>query len=381
MTNYFSSNFKLGVLGGGQLGKMLLTATQQLDIYTSVLESNKNAPCATLANEFVIGDWKNYDDVYHFGKTVDVLTIEIEHVNVKALYQLQKEGTKVYPQPEILEIIQNKGLQKDFYRDNNIPTSPYKRFTTKEELAKANLTFPCIWKSEKDGYDGTGVKKLENKNDIESLPETNCLVEDLVAIKKELAVIVARNTNGEIKVFPTVEMEFNAKVNQVEYVICPANISKKIDKKAKEVAIQISNAFKHVGLLAVELFLDNNNDLIVNEIAPRPHNSGHFSIDASFTNQFKQHVRAILNLPLGNTKSKLPAVMVNLVGEPNEVGNVVYENIEQCLAKKGVNIHLYGKKETKPFRKMGHVTIVNKKASKAKKIAKEVKELLKVKAE
>lgn len=378
LANYFSSNFKLGILGGGQLGRMLLSETQKFDIFVSVLESSNDAPCAAIANDFVIGDIKNYDDVYNFGKSVDVLTIEIEHVNIDALLQLEKEGLVIYPQPNILQIIQNKGLQKDFYRDNNIATANYNRFTDLDSLKSADLVFPFIWKSKLFGYDGTGVKKVSSNSDLVSLPNVACITEDVIPFKNELAVIVARNSNGDIKTYPVVEMEFNSDANQVEYVLCPARISDSIANKAQDIAVRVANAFEHVGLLAVELFLTDNDSILVNEVAPRPHNSGHYSIEASFTNQFEQHLRAILNLPLGNTDSMLAAVMVNLVGAADNFGNVLYENMADILDFKGVTPHIYGKKLTKPFRKMGHVTIVDSDINNARITAELVKNTIRV---
>ena len=378
--NYFSSNFRLGILGGGQLGRMILTETQKLDIHVSILEASKNAPCFGIANDFTIGNLNNYDDVYNFGKTVAVLTIEIEHVNIEALLDLEKEGLIIYPQPKVLQIIKHKGLQKDFYKKNNIPTVDYQRFESLLALKKAKLTFPFIWKSAEFGYDGTGVKKINSILDLDTLANVPCIIENLVDFKKELAVIVARNKKGEVKTYPVVEMEFNSNSNQVEYVLCPARVSIEIAKKAQKIALKVANSFKHVGLLAVELFLTESNEIIVNEVAPRPHNSGHFSIEGSFTNQFEQHVRAILNLPLGNTESVMPAVMVNLVGSEDCIGNVYYENMGKILSFKGVAPHIYGKKITKPNRKMGHVTIVNNDINVARKLAEKVKNTIVVKS-
>ncbi len=377
---YFSSNFKLGILGGGQLGRMLLAETQKFDIHTSVLENNKNAPCAEIANTFVIGNLNNYDDVYDFGKTVDVLTIEIEHVNIEALLQLEEEGLKIYPQPKVLAIIKDKGLQKDFYAQNSIPTANYQRFNTIEELKKSDLSYPFIWKSAKFGYDGNGVKKINSITDLDNLPNTAFITESLVDFKLELAVIVARNNQGEIVSYPVVEMEFNSVSNQVEYVLCPARISKEIEQKAQQIALNVAKAFQHVGLLAVELFLTQNDEILVNEVAPRPHNSGHFSIEASITNQFEQHLRAILNLPLGNTQNKINAVMVNLVGAKDYQGDVFYKNMDKILSYKGVTPHIYGKKQTKPNRKMGHITVVHQDLNKARKLAEKVKNTLIVKS-
>lgn len=379
MENYFSSDFKLGVLGGGQLGRMLLAETQKFDVHTCILDSSKDAPCAPYCNEFFIGNLLDYNDVYRFGKKVDVLTIEIEHVNIKALYKLEEEGVKVYPQPSVIETIQHKGKQKDFYKEKNIPTSPHQRFNSLAELKAANLSeFPFVWKSAQFGYDGMGVKIVRSVDDINNLPDTECITEDLIPFKNELAVIVARNADGKVKTYPVVEMEFHPEANQVEYVICPARISDEVAAKARRVAMDVANAFKHVGLLAVEMFQTENDDIIINEVAPRTHNSGHYSIEASHTSQFEQHLRTILNLPLGNTDSKLAGIMVNLVGAEGYEGNVVYENITDILKIDGVTPHIYGKKTTKPFRKMGHVTIVNKDINIARKTAELVKNTVKV---
>jgi len=377
MKNYFSSNFKLGVLGGGQLGKMLLAETHKFDIYTTILDGAKNAPCADICNEFHQGDLMDYQTVYDFGKKVDLLTIEIEHVNIDALLQLEKEGLTVYPQPKILQIIQHKGKQKDFFKANSIPTANYKRHLSFKELAK-ETKLPFVWKSAQLGYDGTGVKVVKTKEDFNNLPEVDCIVENLIPFNNELAVIVARNADGETKTYPVVEMEFHPTANQVEYVICPARINSTIAKKAQEIALKVTDAFQFVGLLAVEMFQTEKDEILVNEVAPRTHNSGHYSIEASYTNQFEQHLRAILNLPLGNTESKVAGIMVNLVGEVGYKGEVIYQNMEDILKIDGVTPHIYGKKETRPFRKMGHVTIVNKDLTEARKIAEKVKKTIKV---
>ena len=378
MKNYFSSNFKLGVLGGGQLGKMLLTETQKFDIYTSILDASIDAPCAQICNEFHLGSLLDFDTVYNFGKTVDLLTIEIEHVNIEALIKLENEGLEIYPQPSVLKIIQHKGKQKDFFVENKIPTSPHKRFSSLELLKKETFEFPFVWKSAQFGYDGTGVKIVRNQNDLNLLSDTDCITEKLIPFKNELAVIVARNKNGEIKTYPVVEMEFHPEANQVEYVICPARISDKVAEKARKIALKVAESFEHIGLLAVELFQTEEDEILVNEVAPRTHNSGHYSIEASYTSQFEQHLRSILNLPLGNTTSKVAGIMVNLVGEEGFSGAVVYKNMEEILKMDGVTPHIYGKKETRPFRKMGHVTIVNNDLTEARKIAEEVKNTIRV---
>ncbi|WP_299009419.1 5-(carboxyamino)imidazole ribonucleotide synthase [uncultured Tenacibaculum sp.] len=382
MKNYFSSNFKLGVLGGGQLGRMLLAETQKFDIHTVILDSNTDAPCAQICNEFHQGDLLDYDTVYNFGKKVDVLTIEIENVNIDALDALEAEGLTIFPKPKNLRTIQNKAHQKVFYHDKGIPTAAFSRFTSLEELkhsiSNEAITFPFVWKSARFGYDGNGVKIVRSINDLEGLPTGECISEKLIPFKNELAVIVARNANGETKTYPVVEMEFHPEANQVEYVICPARIEDTIAQKAREIALKVVDAFGFVGLLAVEMFQTEDDQILVNEVAPRTHNSGHYSIEASYTSQFEQHLRSILNLPLGNTNSKVAGIMVNLVGAEGYTGDVVYENIEEILKIDGVTPHIYGKKTTKPFRKMGHVTIVNEDINEARKVAQQVKETIKV---
>src|SRR5574343_664029 len=380
--NYFSSNFKLGILGGGQLGKMLLNDTRKFDIQTLVLDPSEEAPSKVGCSAFYKGDLNDYNTVYQFGKMCNLLTIEIEHVNLDALEQLEAEGVLVYPSPKTLRLIKNKGRQKDFYLENDIPTSKYQRFIDVKDVQKAldkdELNFPFVWKSTEGGYDGNGVKIIRSSMDLLHLPEVECIAEALVPFKNELAVIVARNAKGEIKTYPVVEMEFHPEANQVEYVICPARIEKKIAEKARTIALEVSKAFNHVGLLAVEMFLTETDEILVNEVAPRPHNSGHYSIEASYTSQFENHLRAILNLPLGNTDSKVAGIMVNLVGEEGYSGQVVYENIEKIMAIDGVTPHIYGKRETRPFRKMGHVTIVNENMTEARRVAEEVKNSIRV---
>lgn len=382
MPHYFSSDFTLGILGGGQLGKMLLTETRKFDITTKVLDPSPDAPCRIACNTFVQGNLTDFNTVYNFGKDVGVLTIEIENVNVEALEKLQTEGVKVYPSPQTIKNIQNKATQKQFYATHGIPTAPFQVFQNTESLKKAineqQLTLPFVWKSARFGYDGNGVKIVRQLTDLNLLPNDQCIAEGLVPFKKELAVIVARNANGQVRTYPVVEMEFHPEANQVEYVLCPARIEEAVAQKARTIAIQVAQAFEVVGLLAVELFQTENDEILVNEVAPRPHNSGHYSIEAAYTNQFEQHLRAILNLPLGSTESKVAGVMVNLVGAEDYQGKVVYENIEQIMAMEGVTPHIYGKKETRPFRKMGHVTIVNPNINKARQIAEQVKNTIRV---
>ena len=382
MKNYFSSDFKLGILGGGQLGRMLLAETQKFDIHTAVLESNKNAPCAAICNEFVVGNLLDFDAVYNFGKKVDLLTIEIENINLDALDRLEAEGLKIFPKPKDLRIIQSKAIQKKFYLNHQIPTAAFHHFEYFKELKQSyenkSIMFPFVWKAARFGYDGNGVKVVRNIEDLNSLPNEECITEELIPFKNELAVIVARNEDGETKTYPVVEMEFHPEANQVEYVICPARIDSNIAKKAREVALKVVNDLDFIGLLAVEMFQTKEDEILVNEVAPRPHNSGHYSIEASYTNQFEQHLRSVLNLPLGNTASKVAGIMVNLVGEEGFSGQVIYQNIEKIIKIEGVTPHIYGKKETRPFRKMGHVTIVNSDIDVARKIAQKVKETIRV---
>lgn len=380
--NYFSSDFKLGILGGGQLGKMLLADARKFDIQTYIIDPSKEAPSQFGACYFQIGNLMDYDTIYEFGKKVDLLTIEIENVNLDALDQLEAEGLPIYPSPKTLRLIQNKGRQKDFYVENNIPTSQHQRFENIEnlklEIEKGKLNFPFVWKCAQFGYDGNGVKICRTSNDLNLLPDVECIAEEMVPFKNELAVIVVRSVSGEVKTYPVVEMEFHPEANQVEYVICPARIDEKVAQKAQEIALKVSKAFNHVGLLAVEMFQTQDDEILVNEVAPRPHNSGHYSIEASYTSQFENHLRAILGLPLGNTDSKVAGIMVNLVGAEGYSGQVVYENIEKIMSIDGVTPHIYGKRETRPFRKMGHVTIVNENMDEARRIAEEVKNSIRV---
>ena len=382
--NFFSSNFKLGILGGGQLGKMLLAETRKFDIQTYILDPSKDAPSQFGATKFIIGDLMNFDTVYKFGKQVDLLTLEIENVNLDALDALQSEGTQIYPSPKTLRLIQSKAVQKQFYIDNNIPTSYFEKYATSENLKSAiknqqsKINIPFVWKCAQFGYDGNGVKIVRSNQDLTNLPNVECIAEEIVNFKNELAVIVVRSSSGEIKTYPVVEMEFHPEANQVEYVICPARISDEVAQKANEIALQVSKCFDHIGILAVEMFQTQDDKIMVNEVAPRPHNSGHYSIEASYTSQFENHIRAILGLPLGNCDNKLAGIMVNLVGAEGFSGPVIYENIEKIMAMKGVTPHIYGKKETRPFRKMGHVSIVNENMSEARRIAAEVKNSIRV---
>lgn len=375
--NLFSTNFKLGILGGGQLGKMLLTETRKFDIHTCVLDPAESAPCRIGSNEFYTGNLNDFDTVYNFGKNVDVLTIEIENVNVEALKKLESEGVEVHPKPALLHTIKNKSRQKDFYKTHNIPTSEYTHFDNKADVLQAVKTgawqTPFVWKSAEGGYDGFGVVVVKTESDLEKISNVPGLAEKFVPFEKELSVIVARNPSGQTETYPVVEMEFHPTANQVEYVLAPSSIAKNFAKKASEVAHKVAAALDLTGIMAVEMFLTKDGDILVNEVAPRTHNSGHLTIENSYTSQFEQHLRAVLNMPLGSTQMKTPAVMANLVGDENHTGNVVYKGYQDLLNMPGVNIHIYGKKETRPFRKMGHVTVIAETLKDARALAEKAK--------
>jgi 5-(carboxyamino)imidazole ribonucleotide synthase len=360
---------KLGILGGGQLGRMLIQDAINYNIHISVLDPSSNAPCAALANSFVVGNFNDYQTVLNFGKTVDVLTIEIEHVNIEALEELERLGKKVFPTPQALRIIQDKGLQKQFYKTNNIPTAPFHLIDNAEDAQLFIEKGPFMQKLRKGGYDGKGVTPLRTAAEFKSAFNAPSVLEEFVPFVKELAVIVARNESGELATFPLVEMEFNPEANLVEFIFSPANVNVEIENNAKKIATDIANKLEHVGLLAIELFLTEDGNLLVNEIAPRPHNSGHHTIEACFVSQYGMHLRAILNMPLGSTGLRTPAVMINLLGEKGFEGKARYENIEEVLHTEGAYIHLYGKEDTKPFRKMGHITVCNSNLEEAKDIA------------
>lgn len=376
----FRENRTIGILGGGQLGKMILDISNRWDLKVFVLDPNKDCPSSKLCSKFFKGDLMDYDTVVEFGKNVDLISIEIENVNVEALKFLESQGKKVYPQPEVIEIIQDKSKQKAFYTKNEIPTSPFKSCDGIEEvktlIMKGDISFPFIWKASKMGYDGYGVNKISNNKDLEKLANCHCIIEDVISIKKELSVMVSSRESGEIVNYPSVEMEFNKTSNQLEYILSPAQISNELKIKAEKLAVIVAEKFKISGIIAVEMFLTADNELLVNEVAPRPHNSYHFSIEGSYTSQFEQFLRAILDLPLGSTNILMNSVMVNLVGEKDSKGVVVYKNFDQIIGIEGVNPHIYGKVETKPNRKMGHVTIVNKDINAAKALAKKIKETI-----
>jgi 5-(carboxyamino)imidazole ribonucleotide synthase len=377
-----NTDFKLGVLGGGQLGKMLGLAAANWHLPLYFLDASRDLPAGALAAWFSEGNFADYNDVYSFGKDKDTLTIEIEHVNTDALRRLSAEGVVVHPDPDKLDIIKDKGLQKLFYLEKNLPTTPFKLYDNHQAVLDAveagEWQYPFVQKLRTAGYDGKGVVIIRSAAHLDNLLDGECLIEPCAAIEKELAVIVARNKKGEIAVYPAVEMDFNPDANLVERLLCPARIDPAIEAAAKKLAVETIEAFDLCGLLAVELFLTPDGELLINEVAPRPHNSGHHTIDSCYTSQFEQHLRSILNLPLGSTVMKCPSVMVNLLGAEGSNGTAVYEGLEACLALPGVKLHLYGKANTKPFRKMGHATILADTLEEAMDIAQKVQQTLRI---
>ncbi|MEM1321257.1 MAG: 5-(carboxyamino)imidazole ribonucleotide synthase [Bacteroidota bacterium] len=377
-----NSDFKLGILGGGQLGKMLVLAAQNWDLNTWILDASADFPAASACSHFVEGSFKNYDDVYAFGKQVDVITIEIEHVNTEALLQLEAEGKIVHPRPAALNIIKDKGLQKQFYAQHGLPTSPFRLYESleaiKAAIASGELQYPFVQKTRTAGYDGQGVALIRSEANAHKLLNAPSMVEDLVDIEKELAVQVTRNPSGQVVAFPPVEMEFNPVANLVECLICPANISKEVGEKATQLAQAAIEAYDICGLLSVEFFLSKSGEVLINEVAPRPHNSGHHTIEGNHCSQFQQHLRAVLDWPLANTDIRMPAVMVNLLGAEGHKGTARYENLRDCLAVDGAHLHLYGKNMTKPFRKMGHATVLDPDLNEARRRAQFIKDTLNI---
>ncbi|ETZ22921.1 5-(carboxyamino)imidazole ribonucleotide synthase [Pedobacter sp. V48] len=372
------SDLKLGILGGGQLGRMLIQEAINYNLTTLILDPDTDAPCKHIANYFECGSITDFDTVYNFGKKADIITIEIEKVNIEALEQLEKEGKHVYPQSRVIRLIQDKGVQKQFFKENDIPTAPFQLVNSKAEMLNSNIPFPYMLKQRKDGYDGKGVMKINHAADIENAFEGPCLIEELVDFEKEIAVIVARNPNGDVKTFPLVEMEFNAEANLVEFLISPSTYPEAIQERAEVIAKNIASSLNITGLLAVEMFITRDGNILVNELAPRPHNSGHHTIEGNYVSQFEQHLRAIFNLPLGDTRAINNAVMINLLGEKNHNGVAKYHGLEKIMAIDGVYVHLYGKKYTKPFRKMGHITVVDQNRESAIEKANYIKNTLKV---
>jgi 5-(carboxyamino)imidazole ribonucleotide synthase len=374
----FNSSLKIGIIGGGQLGKMLIQAALDLDFEIFVLENDPNCPCSQIAHRFILGNINDFQTVYNFGQLVDIVTIEIENVNVEALLKLEEEGKKVFPQPNIIANIKHKCTQKAFFKAHNIPTADFINVSNIKDI-KNNLAFlPAVNKIGVGGYDGKGVQILRTEKDIEKAFDAEGILEKLIDFDKELAVIVARNENGDIKAYPVVEMVFHPLANLVEYLFSPAHITSEQASLATQIAIKTAQAYQIVGLLAIELFLTKDNQILVNEVAPRPHNSGHHSQKANYVSQFDQHIRAITGLPLGKTNAICASAMVNLLGEANYDGPVFYEGIEKIMAVENIFPFFYGKKRTKPFRKMGHVSILESNFEKLKEKVNFVTENLKV---
>ncbi len=351
---------RIGILGGGQLGLMLLQAAVDWNLDIHILDPDAEAPCRKIAPHFQQGSLQDYDTVYQFGKNLDVITIEIEKVNVEALEALEAEGKRIYPQPSVIRLIQDKRVQKQFYLDHQLPTAEFILTENRADASKHTDFLPAFHKLGKDGYDGRGVQRLTTKKDFHKAFDQPGLLEKAVPFAKELAVIVARNASGSVETFPTVEMVFHPELNLVEYLFAPAEISEEVNQKAQAIAKKTAEAFGIVGLLAVELFLTADGEVLINEVAPRPHNSGHHTIRANATSQYEQHWRAILDLPLGSTQAYGPSAMVNLLGEDGFEGPAVYEGMEKLLGTEQVFPFLYWKAITKPFRKMGHITIMDR---------------------
>ena len=374
---WYGRELQIGVLGGGQLGRMLIQAANSLDIQLHMLDPDPAAPCAQIAYSFQQGALTDYNTVMAFGQNKDLLTVEIENVNTDALRELEKQGVKVFPQPHILELIRDKGTQKQFYQDHGIPTAPFV-FCEASLPLQNPFGFPVVHKLRTGGYDGKGVNIIQEASQLNTSFKEPSIFEACIPFTKELSVIVARNEAGQTNCFALVECEFNPEANLVEFLFSPAAVSSEIEAKAQQIAIDIIEKLDMVGLLAVELFLTKDGELLVNEIAPRPHNSGHHTIEIARCSQFEQHLRAILNLPLGDTQLHSAGAMLTLVGEKGHEGPVYYQGLEEIMKLPGVHPHLYGKSHTKPFRKMGHVTISAAHMDDIRKTAEKVKAAIKV---
>lgn len=375
-----TQNQILGVLGGGQLGRMLIQSAINYNQDIHILDPDPNAPCRDIAQQFQVGSLKDFDTVYSFGKNCDVITVEIEAVNTEALQRLADEGKKVFPQPSILKLIQDKREQKQFYQQHGIPTAEFVLTADKADVIAKKDFLPAVNKLGKEGYDGRGVQILRSEADLEQAFDAPGLLEKLIDFDKEIAVTVAKNENGDLIAYPAVECAFHPTANLVEFLFAPAEISPEIEAKAQEIAKEVIQKLGMVGILAVEMFVTKSGEVLVNEIAPRPHNSGHHTIEANFTSQFEQHLRAVMNWPLGDPGLRCPAAMINLLGEDGYTGEAIVEGKEEAMAEKGVFIHLYGKKITKPFRKMGHVTLLDESVAGLKAKANRIKELIKIKS-
>jgi len=350
---------KIGILGGGQLGRMLLQAAANYPVETYVLENDPACPAAHLCHHFTTGKITDFDTVYRFGQGLDAVTIEIENVNVDALEKLESEGVKIYPRPAVLRTIRNKIHQKAFYRDHSIPTSDFLVTGSLDELKKNAGFLPAVHKIGEGGYDGRGVQLLHDEKDLEKGFDHPAVLEKMVRVKKEIAQMVAVNDQGETALYPPVEMLFDPALNLLDYQLCPADIDTNTLWKVEAIALSVARNFKSPGLFAVEMFVDDKGDVLVNETAPRVHNSGHHTIEAHYCSQFDMLWRILLGYPLGNTDAILPSIMVNIIGAEGHTGEVVYEGLNEVLKMGNAFVHLYGKKQTKPGRKMGHVTILS----------------------
>ncbi|MBS1977277.1 MAG: 5-(carboxyamino)imidazole ribonucleotide synthase [Bacteroidetes bacterium] len=371
---------RIGMLGGGQLGRMLIQKGIDWNLRFKVLDPDASAPCAGIS-DFTHGKLTDYDTVLKFGEDCDLITIEIENVNTAALHELERRGKRVYPQPRCIEVIQDKRTQKQFYLDNGLPTSEFLLTNNRQDvMAHQGYFLPAVHKLGREGYDGRGVQVLRSESDLPKAFDAPGVLEKFVDFKAEISVIVARSSSREVKSFPAVEMVFHPEANLVEYLFAPAEISSSVEREAEHLAQVVIEKLDLVGILAVEMFVTKDDRVLINEMAPRPHNSGHQSIEANITSQYEQHLRAILNLPLGATTMRCPGAMVNLLGEPGYEGPARYEGLEDVLATEGVFVHLYGKVQTRPFRKMGHVTIIDQDVESLKKKANFVRNTLKVKA-
>ena len=382
---WFASSGKLGILGGGQLGKMLLEEAIRLDIEAAVMDPDPQCACSGITLKFEQGGLLDKEAILAFGRKCEVLTIEIENVDASALKQLEEEGLKVYPPSAVLARIQDKGTQKLFYTEHDLPTAPYELFDSRDEVRAAveetEWTLPFVWKARRGGYDGRGVHIVKKLSDLDELPDVPCFLEDLVAIKTEIACVGVRSSNGEVAVYPPVEMEFHPETNQVEQTFVPSLADPELIKKAEKYTHALLEQQEHVGLLAVEFLVNEHGALLLNEMAPRPHNSGHIFSDTSWTSQFEQHLRAVMGFPLGATELRQPGVMINLVGDREHEGRVAYEGAAKAMAEPGVYLHLYGKKTTRPNRKMGHVNIVAHSLGEARSRARNLAENIKIKSQ
>lgn len=373
-------DLSIGLLGGGQLGRMLLQEAANLDLKIAVMDPSKEAPCKYLTHQFVHADFRDFEAVYAFGIDKDIVTIEFEDVNAEALEELERSGVQVFPEPRVLKLIKDKGFQKQFYQMHQIPTAPFVLIESKEEILNSRIKAPFFQKLRTGGYDGYGVRKISSLENLEQAFDKPSVLEAMADIEKEISVIVSRNTRGEITTFPVVEMEFNPESNMVQFLFSPSTLPKEKQEKARNLAVKIIEALQMTGILAVEMFYLKNGEIWVNEMAPRPHNSGHHTIEANFTSQYEQHLRAITGLPPGNTETIMPSVMVNLLGEKGYNGKPLYDGLNGVLQLPGVYIHLYGKSSTKDFRKMGHVTILAPTLQEAKEKGNYILNTLRVKA-